>query len=478
MKSRYATKEELLEKAKEAQGKKFKDLDKTGLLSNSKNKGGLGQIIEEGLFGMPINNRAEPDFAWLGVELKVTPVKLVDNGKRYSAKERLVLCVINYHEEGHNDCFKNSAAWAKAENMLIVVYLWEKGKDKGEYVILKAFLHEFSEEDLLVIEKDWKKIHDKIASGHAEDLTEADTDILAACTKGANGMVFVEQFGSDVKAKPRAFCLKTAYMSMILRLQLGHPQELLRIFSAQELREYGSYSDILRKRLEPFVNLRVDEIVEMLGFDYNPNKKDVLAQLTASMLGVKGMDLSKTLEFQQSNIHVKTIRLEPNGVPREHMSFGKVDFNALMSDSWEESQFFREFEENKYLLIVYQYLETAKQNPNRVPVFRGARLWNMPGMVINRYVKQLWKETRAVLKEGVKLERKGNRVLNNLPGAKQNPVCHLRSKAKDGNDKDRLPDGQEITKQAFWLNNTYVAKIVSQEEDESRLVMDVVSADK
>lgn len=44
----------------------------------------------------------------------------------------------------------------------------------------------FPEEDLAIIEHDWKTIMRKVRAGRAHELSEGDTLYLAACTKGAN----------------------------------------------------------------------------------------------------------------------------------------------------------------------------------------------------------------------------------------------------------------------------------------------------
>ena len=91
---------EVLEKAKGAIGKKIGIFDTHGRLSNTKSKGRVGLVIEEGLFGLKQNSKPKPDFEELGIELKVTPYKKLsksrDNAPIYSAKERLVLHVIDY----------------------------------------------------------------------------------------------------------------------------------------------------------------------------------------------------------------------------------------------------------------------------------------------------------------------------------------------------------------------------------------------
>lgn len=59
---RYDSIEEVLDVAKSAEGKLVKEYDVTNRLETKKNKGGIGQIIEEGLFHMAPNSRAEADF--------------------------------------------------------------------------------------------------------------------------------------------------------------------------------------------------------------------------------------------------------------------------------------------------------------------------------------------------------------------------------------------------------------------------------
>ena len=65
----YKTEEALLYKAKEAEGKTFGEIDKSGRIENPKAKGQLGQIIEESFFGYEVNSKSKADFFDLGIEL-------------------------------------------------------------------------------------------------------------------------------------------------------------------------------------------------------------------------------------------------------------------------------------------------------------------------------------------------------------------------------------------------------------------------
>ena len=46
--------------------------------------------------------------------------------------------------------------------MLLVFYEWKKELERKDYVVKDVMLHKFSEEDLIVIKKDWEIIINKI----------------------------------------------------------------------------------------------------------------------------------------------------------------------------------------------------------------------------------------------------------------------------------------------------------------------------
>ena len=85
---------------------------------NKSRKGGLGEIIEERYFHYKADNISEADFPDAQVELKVTPYKINKNGS-LSAKERLIISMINYMEIINMD-FYNSNVWGKLKNILLM----------------------------------------------------------------------------------------------------------------------------------------------------------------------------------------------------------------------------------------------------------------------------------------------------------------------------------------------------------------------
>ena len=79
----------------------------------------------------------------------------------------------------------------------------------------------------------------------------------------------------------------------------------------------------------------------------------------------------------------------------------------------------------------------------------------------------MWSEGRYVLQNGVKLVPTKRGMSNNLPKATDNPVTHIRPKATNAKDKVKLPDGQMITKQCYWLDRNYIAEIVKNQIKQS-----------
>src|SRR5690606_28655690 len=120
----YKSKDELLKKAKEAINISFGAIDKSNQLANGKNKGNIGNMVQESWFGLKINSCPKADFEELGVELKVTPFIKNKSGKK-TAKERLVLNVIDYMKEV-KVTFETSHFWEKNQTILLMYYEYVK----------------------------------------------------------------------------------------------------------------------------------------------------------------------------------------------------------------------------------------------------------------------------------------------------------------------------------------------------------------
>ncbi len=130
--SKNYTLEEVKIISQSALGKSFGELKKLDVktIGKESDKAFFGHLIETSLFGLDINSFSRPDFEEAGVELKVTPYKY-NKDKTLSAKERLVLNIIDYMNEYKNS-FETSHFLSKNSQLQILWYLWEKGKDKND----------------------------------------------------------------------------------------------------------------------------------------------------------------------------------------------------------------------------------------------------------------------------------------------------------------------------------------------------------
>jgi hypothetical protein len=223
-------------------------------------------------------------------------------------------------------------------------------------------------------------------------------------------------------------------------------------------------NDDISSRLTVFQGLSFQEIAYKVGI--NPHL--VNSKLSIVTLVRKMFDFIKLDEKQLANeinplqFSLKTVRLKENEVPKESMSFEQVNFMTLVEEQWESSHLYKKFNETVFLFIVFQ---SKKNGSDEILFFKGSKVWKMPQETLESELKEMWKKTKMILEKGVEITPKqfGKRTFwqNNLPGMKDSPIAHIRPKAKDANDKVELPDGQFITKQAYWLNAKYISEILS-----------------
>ena len=184
----------LLEKLKALNGKTIGQVDQYGLLDNLKNKGDIGQVIQKYL-GKDLDNDPGPDFPDAELELKVTGLlpKKAKKKDKFRAKERLVLANINYNED-YKSSFENSHLIKKCDDILMACYEYVKPDtgqkiDYGAFPIIDSFILVLSNEDKAVMKHDYDLIISKIKNGQADQISESDTNYLAACTKAKDSTV-------------------------------------------------------------------------------------------------------------------------------------------------------------------------------------------------------------------------------------------------------------------------------------------------
>ena len=412
--------------------------------NNPRSKGSLGQLIEKHFFFYDINSKSEADFNEAGVELKVTPYTIKANGD-LRAKERLVLTIINYMKDYEEEDFLRSHVYEKCALMLLIYYLYEPNKDRLDYVINYIKLFQFPEEDLEIKKNDYKIIIDKIKKGKAEEISEGDTNYLGACTKGANANSLREQPFSDKKAMQRAFCLKNSYMSYILNHYIVNKTEKYEsvIKDAKILKEQTLEQYIISK-LQPYYNQDIEFLKHKFNIPYQASNKSFTYLLAKGMLEVVN---EKIEEFEKANIKIKAIRLRPDGMPKESMSFPTFKYTEIVKEDWLDSELYETFSTTKYLFMIYQYLD------DNTLVFKKAMFWNVPEKDLNTEIKRVWENT---------VEKIKNNEYDNLPKISESPILHVRPHGQNKNDTYPTLDGKNSTKKCFWLNASYIKQQIEE----------------
>ncbi|CUV65906.1 Type-2 restriction enzyme Sau3AI [Sulfurovum sp. enrichment culture clone C5] len=449
-------KNSIIKYAKQLVGKSLKDVCGKELFENQKNKGGFGQLLEKFYFLYEPNSDSEPDFKQVGLELKSSPIKRLKR-LRYVSKERLVLNIINYVEVVNQE-FNSSSFWKKNNNLLLVFYIYETGKEKVDYRIEIVDEWSFPEIDLEIIKKDWDVIRNKVKDGKAHELSEGDTLYLGACTKGSKGGNLRAQPNNNTKAKQRAYSLKQGYVNHIIATLIdGTKENYGKLIPSLAIAKTTSLEDIVISKFAKYYNKTIPNIEAELNLKLNPKAKNFYANLTKAILGI---ELKNEIEeFSKADIIVKTVRLNHDNLPKEHISFPAFKFEDIVEETWDNSSF-KSILEHKFLFIFLKY-------DNEDLKLQKVKFWNMPYNDIKE-VRKMWLKTKCVIKNGnivkeIKFDKNGKeRRLTNFPNKKFNHISHVRPHALNSKDTYKLPKIDKVTKDdvytkhCFWLNDSYV----------------------
>lgn len=490
----YPTKEAVHNRACEAIGKTMGEIANAMNSKISAKKSQTGYAWES-WFGVATNSEAAKDLVKADVELKSTGVIDTRNGK--SAKERLVLNVINYITEYKVD-FYNSSFWEKNNRMEIGFYAYDKTKNWMDFELLQSALFEFPEKDLAIIKQDFELIQEYIVAGKAHELSESLTMYLGACPKGKNKDDKRDQHPdlNAPRAMQRAYALKNSYMTYIVRNYVFgalsddkiriHPftQEAGDVEPENQvqsvIQDLGDYLEGQYRHLGEYIHEKTfawigKNLVSIASsFDIWPNlkgeyPKNIKAMLVSRMLGTLG-DLQKSEEFQKAGITVKTITVNENNTIEENMSFPAFKFKEIVQESWEESTLRNFFESAKFFFVVFKKDAAGNQ------FFQGAKFFSIPQEDLDGPIKMVWNETVDTISRGVSLYTKNGkpRVYNNFVKESEGRIIHVRPHAAVASyhpntaSSDELPvhakwtdkpaeySDDWMTKQCFWLNKSYV----------------------
>ena len=420
-------------------------MDVTG---NLHSKGYFGQLLERGYFLIDNNSNPAPDFEEAGLELKTAPLKR-NNKNRLVSKERMVLGIIDYNrvpEEGFNTFLK------KNSHLLLVFFEWVDGQSILDYRIDKVVDWKPSDNELRVIREDWDTIERFVMEGRAHELSERFTLFLAASRKGAGGDGdYRSQPFSDAKAKQRALSFKPSFVNDIYRsredvnknnhdIQPPSDDSILTDWD-----EDDTFEMHILKRFSRFTDRNCWEIEEELGIELSDRSKSYYRMLTNRILGVHG---NRVKEFEQSNIMVKTMRLDSRGIPKESMSFPAFDYAEIVAQDWEDSDLYDQIN-RKFLFVVFAFPDRNEDVPRKDLVFRSAFFWSVPDDDVD-IMRWVWTDTREKIR---------HKDFGNFTRHSDGHYIHVRDHGANSRDTVTY-DGEELKKLCFWFNKDYLRDIV------------------
>ncbi|PJO44919.1 Sau3AI family type II restriction endonuclease [Lysinibacillus xylanilyticus] len=476
----YETKEEVHNRALEAVGKTLKEINGGVSLEHSAAKSGAGDAFEA-WFGKVKDSDSEPDLPEAGVELKATPIKKNKRGKyEYSAKERLVLNIINY-EEVVKSPFKKSHFLHKNKRIELAFYEHQQDIYKDDFIIKNVALYEMSKNpvDFKIIEEDWHIIDTYIKEGKAHELSERLTTYLSPCTKGASSKSIRKQPFSEIPAKQRAYSLKTGYMTYLYNTYVLGVDDSESIITDPFDLENKSFQDIILEKIEPYIGKTVDELCQT--FKVKKGTKSTNPEILKYILGLKD-DAEKTQEFIKANIKPKTVVVEKGKQQlKEEFKIQEYKFVNVVNETWEESDLKDFLEETTFLISVFE-----KEGTNETLI--GVKFWGISEQDIDINAKHVYEDTVSKIKSGVEITWTPNKKTTNFINSSEEDKLFSKLSAsqtsyreihKSGSRySEKLPskikwinrpdDEKEnytdwyMTKQAWWLNKKYMYEQIKE----------------
>ncbi|MEN8646129.1 Sau3AI family type II restriction endonuclease [Bacillus cereus group sp. BceL062] len=466
----YKTKAEVHSHGLEAIGKSLREINNNQSLTGA-HKSGAGDAWET-WFGKEKDSDSEPDMRSAGVELKATPIKENKNGT-LSAKERLVLNIINYMEVV-KEPFETSHFLHKNNSIELAFYRWKPETNKDDFIITDVALYEMMKNpvDFAIIKQDWHIIDDYIKQGRAHELSERLTTYLSPCTKGKTAAEsFRDQPFSDIQAKQRAYSLKGGYMTYLYRTYvLGRKPSPAIVTNPLDLQNQ-SLLDIILDKIEPYIGRKRADLAR--EFNVKDNTKSTNPEIIKHMLGIKGAkkdDFGQ--EITKANIKPKTVVVYKGKKElKEEFKILEYKFDEVIEETWKESELREFLQDTKFLIVVFE-------NDGDVLTLKGAKFWEMPDEDIETSVHKVWEDTIHKIKTGVEIKwTPKKRTTKFINSSLQDKLFSKLSASEtayyEGSPySDKLPakikwinrpDDQTdlysdyyMTKQAWWLNKVYI----------------------
>jgi DNA mismatch repair protein MutH len=184
-----------------------------------RSKGWVGQLLERYL-GASAGSRAEPDFPYLGIELKSVPV---DRSGR--PRESTYVCTAPL-DGSLAGTWQDSWARRKLQRVLWMPVVGEGAMPVAERLVGAALLWSPSDQEEAQLCRDWEELAELIQTGDLARLDAHTGEVLQLRPKAASSKSLTWMLDEDanwIQVNPRGFYLRRSFTTDLLARHLRLP---------------------------------------------------------------------------------------------------------------------------------------------------------------------------------------------------------------------------------------------------------------
>ena len=460
---------------------------------NPKITGIAGDVIEQSVLGYPADQAQNPDLDVDGVptELKTTGMRLKKDGNSYvyEAKEPASITAVSINSIVRENFF-SSTFWHKAEHMLFVFYQYESKKpvpaaEYANFHIRGFCFNDFSEEDKLILMRDWQLIHDFIADiqnrCNEEQAQKEYPNLSTIINKQTTYLDTAPKY-----PHPPRFRLRKRVVTFIIQKSFdGNRFERLpdAYLGASDVEK--KCSDLMVK----FLGHSMSDILSYFNINTDPMAKAELKQyaeqVIVRMFGGTAKKISKIEMFQKLGYIGKAVTISATGTRTEDTKLLSVDFDELTEEwvedetgtvrqkEFEDSNLYHYLHDNKMLCAVFWENHPDESGKIRLGdnKFMGFKIIDLSDEAIIEEARRTWHETRELIRSGnlrsiPTLDKHGNQRFTpktkipmespNLPKA-ENHLIFFRGTGQNANDKVVI-NGIRMLRQNYWIKGTFLVE--------------------
>lgn len=177
-------------------------------------KGWIGILIEKHL-GIPANNKPEPDFASLGIELKTIPI---NSGGH--PLETTFICMLSFNQ--HRNIGTTWETSYVRKKLSRVLWIPIEGYRQIPLKLRKVgtpFLWSPNPQEEELLRRDWEELMELIILGEIDYLTSRYGEVMQIRPKAAHGKILTKatgRYGQQIFTLPRGFYLKKHFTAAII----------------------------------------------------------------------------------------------------------------------------------------------------------------------------------------------------------------------------------------------------------------------